>query len=91
MESRTPSSASLVSPTIRECWHDAAVLHGVAEAIFEQIAQPVLCPEAPWRSDSIERVANRLGEQFGSVNTKRRGRRPDEALNVALGKVVVPT
>ncbi len=75
----------------RERWHDATVLHGMAEALFEQIARPVLEPEARYRSQSIERVANHLGKEFGSVFAEGKGRGPAEALDVALGKVVVAT
>jgi predicted ATPase/class 3 adenylate cyclase len=76
----------------RERWQDAAALHGLADALFEQISQPVLDPEARYRSDSIERVANHLGKgEFNHVYGEGKGRGPDEALDVALGKVVVAT
>ena len=35
-----------------ERWHKAALQHGTDKAFFEQIAQPVLDPEARYRSDS---------------------------------------
>lgn len=73
----------------RERWHDAAVLHGMAESLFEQIAQPALDPEARYRSDSIERVANHLGKEFERVYAEGKGRGPNEALDVARGKGLV--
>ena len=48
-------------------------------------------PEARYRSNSIQRVANQLGKEFGRVYAEGKGRGPDEALDVALGKVVVAT
>ncbi|MGO9964309.1 MAG: hypothetical protein ACLPUG_12910 [Acidimicrobiales bacterium] len=76
----------------RELCHDAAVLHGMADVRFERMAQPYLDPEARYRSESIERVANHLGkEEFGRIYAEGKGRGPDEALEVALGKVVVVT
>ena len=63
-----------------ERWHDAAVLHGVAEALSEQIRLPSMDPEARYRSNSIERVANQLGKEFGRVYAEGKGRGADEAL-----------
>jgi predicted ATPase/transcriptional regulator with XRE-family HTH domain len=44
-------------------WHQAAVLHGIAQAFGERAGQPWQEPEAGYRRDSLHTVRTSLGEE----------------------------
>lgn len=72
-------------------WRDAAALHGLADALLERIGLPTDPNDRP-RADSIERVAEVLGtDEFERVYAEGKKRDVDEALDAALGRVVVVT
>jgi predicted ATPase len=74
----------------RGYWHDAALLHGMFEALIEQMRLPALADtEARDRFDSIERVTNHLSkEEFRRAYAEGKGHGPEEALAFCSSDVV---
>jgi predicted ATPase/class 3 adenylate cyclase len=68
-------------------WHQAAVLHGVAQASLDPTGQPWEELEAHYRQDSLDQVRAHLGqEQFERAYAGGMALSPGEALDMASGK-----
>jgi len=68
-------------------WHQAAVLHGVAQASLDPIRQPWEELEAHYRQDSLDQVRAHLGqEQFERAYAEGMALNSTEALDMASGK-----
>jgi tetratricopeptide (TPR) repeat protein len=69
-------------------WHQAVVLHGVAQAFLDQAGEPWQDPEVRYRRESLDDVRARLGdEQFDRAYAQGMALSVDEALNLARGKL----
>ena len=67
-------------------WQRAAALHGAAQALTDQIAEPWQVLEARYRRDSLDKIRASLGEeQFAQAYTKGMTLSLDQALALALG------
>ena len=67
-------------------WQLAAALHGAAQGLTDQIAEPWQEPEARYRRDSIHKVNTSFGEEpFWRAHAKGMTLSLDEILEVALG------
>ena len=70
-------------------WHQAAVLHGVAQAFLDPTGQPWQELEARYRRYSLGQVRAHLGqEQFERAHAKGLALSIDDALNLASGKAL---
>jgi predicted ATPase/class 3 adenylate cyclase len=68
-------------------WHQAAVLHGIAQAFLDRAGQPWQELEARYSQDSLGQVHAHLGqEQFEQAYAKGTALSSDEALRLAAGK-----
>ena len=68
-------------------WHQAAVLHGVAQGSLDPIRQPWEELEAHYRQDSLDQVRAHLGrEQFERAYARGMALNSSEALDMAFGK-----
>jgi hypothetical protein len=68
-------------------WHRAAVLHGAAQAVLDQIGRPWEELEARYRQDSLDQVRAHLGqEQTGRAHAIGMALSSAEALDLASGK-----
>ena len=68
-------------------WHQAAVLHGIAQAFLDRARQPWQELEAHYRQDSLSQVRVHLGqEQLEQAQAKGMALSPHEALHLASGK-----
>ena len=68
-------------------WHQAAVLHGIAQAFLDRAGQPWQDLEAHYRQDSLGHVRAHLGQQqFEQACAAGKALRPDQALALASGK-----
>ena len=71
-------------------WQLAAALHGAAQGLTDQIAEPWQEPEARYRRDSIHKIHSSFGEEpFWRAHAKGMTLSLDEILEVALGRAVV--
>jgi tetratricopeptide (TPR) repeat protein len=67
-------------------WQRAAALHGTAQALIDQVAEPWQVLEARYRRGSLHKVRASLGqEQFGRAYAKGMTLSLDQALDLALG------
>jgi predicted ATPase/class 3 adenylate cyclase len=70
-------------------WHQAAVLHGVAQAFMDRTGHPWEELEARYRRDSLDQVRAHLGqEQFERAHANGMAHSSDEALDLASGKAL---
>jgi predicted ATPase/class 3 adenylate cyclase/Tfp pilus assembly protein PilF len=68
-------------------WHQAAVLHGAAQAIRDRTGCPWQVYEARWRQDSLDQARAHLGdEQLERAYAQGMALSLDKALDLALGK-----
>jgi tetratricopeptide (TPR) repeat protein len=68
-------------------WHQAAVLHGAAQAFLDPTGQPWEELEARYRNDSLGQVRAHLSqEQFERAYARGMDLSSDQALNLASGK-----
>jgi len=68
-------------------WHQAAVLHGVAQAFLDQTRQPWEDVEARYRRDSLDQVHAHLGQdQFNRAYASGMALSFDEALDLASAR-----
>jgi predicted ATPase/class 3 adenylate cyclase len=68
-------------------WHQAAVLHGIAQAFLDRAGQPWQELEAHYRQDSFDQVRAHLGqEQFEQAHATGMALSSDQALHLASGK-----
>ena len=68
-------------------WHQAAVLHGIAQASLDPTRQPWEELEARYRRDSLDQVRAHLGqEQFERAFAGGMALNSNEALDMASGK-----
>jgi predicted ATPase/class 3 adenylate cyclase len=66
-------------------WLRAAELHGVAQAFFEQLAEPWQNPEDDYRRDSLAEVRAALGgDEFERVYSRGAALSPDDAFSLAM-------
>jgi predicted ATPase/class 3 adenylate cyclase len=69
-------------------WHRAGVLHGVAQAVLDDIGDRWLEPEGDYRRDSIDQIRAQLGDhRFELAYAEGRALGFDDAVGVALGEV----
>jgi tetratricopeptide (TPR) repeat protein len=67
-------------------WPRAATLHGAAQALLDQIAEPWQVLEARYRRDSLHKIRISFGEeQFARAYAKGMTLSLDQALGLALG------
>jgi hypothetical protein len=68
-------------------WHQAAVLHGVAQAFLDPTGQPWEELEARYRRGNLDQVRAHLGqEQFEQAHARGMALSSAEALDLASGK-----
>lgn len=67
-------------------WAEAAVLHGVAQAMFEHVGEPVQAPELEYQEASLDAVRGALGPAFESHYDKGRSMPIDEALDALAAR-----
>jgi predicted ATPase/class 3 adenylate cyclase len=68
-------------------WHRAAVLHGVAQALFGSTGQPWEDLEARYRQDSVDQARTHLGQElFERAHAEGMALSFDQALDLASGK-----
>ena len=72
-------------------WHQAGVLHGVAQAFLDRAGEPWEELEARYRRESLDDVRARLGaDQFDGAYAEGMALSVDEALDLARGKLRPP-
>jgi len=72
-------------------WHRAVVLHGVAQALLEQVGERWQEPEGDYRRDSIGQIRVQLGDdRFELAYAEGMALGFDDAVDVALGGVRPP-
>jgi hypothetical protein len=72
-----------------DLWHQAATLHGVAQAFLDPTGQPWEELEAHYRQDSLGQVRAHLGQQqFEQAHSQGMTLSSDQALNLASGKAL---
>ena len=70
-------------------WHQAAVLHGAAQAFLDRTGQQWQDLEARYRRDSLGQLHAHLGqEQFRRAHAKGMALSSDQALDLASGKAL---
>jgi hypothetical protein len=68
-------------------WHQAAMLHGAAQALLDTTGLPWEELEARYRQDSLDRIRCHLGqEQFERAHATGTALSFDQALDLASGK-----
>ena len=72
-------------------WHQAALLHGVAQAFLDRIGQQWEELEAQYRQDSLGRVRAHLGhEHFDRAHAEGMALSSGQALDLASGRTSQP-
>ncbi len=72
-------------------WHQAAVLHGVAQAFLDRAGEPWEELEARYRRESLADARARLGaDQFDRAYAEGMALSLDEALDLARGQLTAP-
>ena len=72
-------------------WHQAGVLHGVAQAFLDRAREPWQEPEARYRRESLDGVRARLGdEQADRAYAEGMALSVDEAHDLASGQLTAP-
>jgi DNA-binding CsgD family transcriptional regulator len=74
----------------RDDWHQAGVLHGVAQAFLDRAGEPWQDPEARYRRESLADVRARLGaDQADRAYAEGMALSVDAALDLARGQLTV--
>jgi hypothetical protein len=72
-------------------WPRATTLHGAAQALTDQIAEPWQALEARYRRDSLDKIRTSFGEeQFTRAYAKGMTLSLEQALGLALGTAAPP-
>jgi predicted ATPase/class 3 adenylate cyclase/DNA-binding CsgD family transcriptional regulator len=74
----------------RDDWHQAGVLHGVAQAFLDRAGEPWEELEARYRQGSLDDVRARLGDQFDRAYAEGMALSVDAALDLARGQLTAP-